>query len=367
MRLLNGLFVINAVNSRLNGSSQEAESFASGGKENKSYTKKIKRGKNTFPYASGQCQKFNIKEYAHSMGFSISPAIATDKDNQSLTECNPAKNYDEDIMGYMGAIKDVISEDEYNKLSKDEQDLYKKAKDKKNQETCYSCNKTKKRKGALQISTLQAVAPTQVVSEFCTKKVTGGNNNLYSKEVYSTPMSAGFNLDIERVGKFLVSEDASGYRDYVKSEIDDIKDEFKLEEMNGILVLPKEERFKRIQSTLYGITQMAISSCQGSNLTDTSAKMIILAEYDWGNNLFIDLFKNDGSFNIDGFKETLEFNEMHRLSPVWIGVKTGFNTINKDKDLKTELIEALTDFAFINVTDIKTTVDGYLEFVERVL
>lgn len=360
-RFLIGGIAIETKNARLNGSSKDVEASSSS-LENVSYTKKIKRGWETFPYASGHYVKKNIKEFNRNNGHNISHVRALDT-TQSITEGNPFKNYDEDLMGFMNATKVVLSEEEYMELEPEEQVGFKKKT--KGNKSVYEKNITKKRKARLMVSPLQAISNTKIQEEFCTKE-TDKTNGIFVKEVYSNIMSLGFNLDIINTGVYNVSEDESGFRDYAPEEVEALKLDVNDE---NIILLDKIEKLKRIEDTLRAFEFFNTKITQSTNLEDLNTKFVILTEYSAGNNIFNNIFRN-GKLDIDYLLEAIEENEMFRLSKTYIGVRSGFVSVgNKEdnKDLKKVLEERFKDNPMIEVGSVKNAFDKYLEYLKETL
>lgn len=350
-RFLTGCIAIETKNARLNGSSRDAEGGGST-VQNISYTKKIKSKNGVFPYGSGAYVKKNIKDFARINGHSISDVKAIDT-TQAITEGNPYKNYDEDVMGFMIASKLSLSEEEFNELSEEEKSTFKKVK--KGKKTLYEKNITKKRKARLMVSPLQAISSTRIQQEFNTRQ-TDATNLIYTREVYSNIMSMGFNLDIDNIGIYTVSEDESGFRDYSPEEVE----VFDLDvDGNGIIELDKEERNKRIVDSLKAMQYFNTRIAQTNNLEDLNAKFVIMAEYSIGNNIFNNIFRNS-MLDMDYLVEAIEENERFRQSKVYIGIRSGFMR-SGDKDLKEVLKEMFKGSDNVLVGTVGEAFDEYIK------
>ena len=342
-RFLNGGVLREVKNGRLNGSNKDVEAYA--GTENITYTKKIKRSRETFPYASSQNQKKNLKGFAEFEGMNIAKVIAIDS-KQAASDGNPYINYDEDVLGFMNACNLKLNEDQYNELSDDE----KKGFSKKKKE--YVKNVTKKRRSNFMLSPLQAIGDTKIVKEFCTRE-TDKTSLLYTKEVYSAYMSTGFNFDISNVGTFTQSTDESGFRDYAPNEFDNIE-----------LELSNEEKFKRVAVTLRGMQYYNSNICANNNAEDLSAKFIILADYRIGNNIFNNIFE-DNKLKVEYLKEAIDENEEFRISDkIYIGVRSEF--FKQDEKYLKEIVQEVfgQDDRFV-VGSVKQVVDGYLQELSK--
>ncbi|MCK9470687.1 MAG: type I-B CRISPR-associated protein Cas7/Cst2/DevR [Bacilli bacterium] len=350
-KFLIGCIAVETRNARLNGSSKDVEGGGST-VQNIAYTKKIRSKNGIFPYGSGVYVKKNIKDYARSMGHTLS-TVKSLSTTEVVSEGNPYKNYDEDVMGFMIASKLVLNEDEFNELPEDVKATFKKTT--KRKDTIYEKNITKKRKARLMVSPLQAISSTKINSEFNVRQ-TDATSLLYTKEIYANIMSMGFNLDIENVGVFAASTDESGFRDYSNEEIE----AFSLRaDENGVVELPGEEKNRRIKDTLKAIQYFNTDIAQANNLEDLNAKFVIMADYSIGNNIFNNVFRN-GILDIDYLVEAIEENEEFRLSPIYIGVRSGFMEI-RGKRLKNIIEETFNGNDNVVIGTVGEAFDKYIK------
>lgn len=328
-KFLTGCIAVETRNARLNGSSKDVEGGGST-VQNVAYTKKIRSRNGTFPYASGVYIKKNIKKYAEMNDLSLS-SVRSISTTEAYSEGNPFMNYDEDVMGFMIAGKLVLSEDEFNELTAAEQDTFKRTT--KGKKVLFEKNITKKRKARLMVSPLQAISSTRVQEEFNVRQ-TDKTNLLYTREIYANIMSMGFNLDINNVGVYRVSEDESGFRDYSTVEAESYGYSYG---EDGMIELDKADKTSRISTTLRAMQFFNSDIAQANNLEDLSSKFVILAEYRIGNNIFNNIFRS-GSLDIDYLIEAIEENEDYRLSNIYIGIRKGFMSV-EGVDLR-EVLEA---------------------------
>src|SRR5690606_25501316 len=71
-------------------------------------TKKIYKNGRTYTYVSGQAWRYWWREtLKNDFEWIMSPIIKVDDKNQTFTACNPAKYPDDDVFGYMKALKDI--------------------------------------------------------------------------------------------------------------------------------------------------------------------------------------------------------------------------------------------------------------------
>lgn len=333
MRKLNGFYVIEVLNGRLNGSSEQIESNKFGFKS-AVFTKKV-AGRSKI---SSQCQKFNMKEYMSFIsGVEQSKKVKEGKQIKALFD--PFTSEIDDIFGFMLADKVEISKEDYDNLDENQQKLFKKNKN------IYQANITKKRKSRLQMNALINVSNRRVEWDWNVASSTT-DSVPYQQEVYSGVHTSIFNLNIDEIGKFVVSDNPSEYRDYSVEEA----------KISNVRDLDNEERFSRVNNVLNAIEHLSISSNQANHLTDTKPKFVILADYSWGNNAFQGIFKENG-VDIDMLKECIEQNEEYRLSKIYIGVNKFFD--DKYNNTKEELEKELSSCDFIEISDVKTAFENY--------
>lgn len=346
-RFLVGNILREVRNGRLNCNSAMNEQFKSN-TDNTTYVKKIRKGKKVFPYASAQNQKKIIKKYAESQGLTLSNVMSVST-KEAKTEGNPAKNYDEDVMGFLVTGKAKISKEEYDALDDEDKKKFKKQKGKYVEKE----DKTKKRRSNLMLSPLQAIGHTRIIDEFCVRQ-TNANPLPYTKQVYATEMSSGFCMDIDKIGKFKASSVASDYRDYDIKEVDTEKFE-----------LDKDEKLKRINVTLDGLRLLNSNITMTNNLEDLSAKFIIMAEYSIGNAVFNNIFE-DNKLKIDYLKQAIEENEKYRISKIYIGVRNEF--FKQDGKYLIDIIkeEFGEDDRFV-IGGVKEVIDKYKEYLTQTL
>ena len=277
---------------------------------NSTYVKKIRRGEQTLPYASGQWQKKNLKEFAKNQGNKIS-TVTSISSKVAISEGNPYFNYDEDVMGFMIAQSAKITDETYMGLSELEQKLWKSMGKNKG----YKRNISAKRRSNLMLTPLQAIGHARLVDEFSTRQ-TDNTPLLYSKEVYASDMSVGFILDITQVGVFKVHNNPEAYRDFSTEDVEALG----LEVNDDTVRLDKETKKKRVVDTVKGLQFMPTKITMANNLEDMSAKFLIFAEYSIGNALFNNIFQ-DNQLRIEYLKQAIEENEEFRLGKIYLGCR----------------------------------------------
>lgn len=333
MRKLNGFYAIEVLNGRLNGSSDKLEKNTFGFK-NATFTKKV-AGRSK---VSAQCQKFNIKDFMTNMS-GIEQEKRVKDGKQIKMHTDPFKYEIDDIFGFMLADKVEISKEEYDALNDEEKALYKKSKN------VYQCNITKKRKSRLQMNALVNLSNRKVEWEWNVAS-SETDSMPYQQEVYSGVHTSIFNLDIEEIGKFIISNNPSEFRDYSEEEA----------KVSKVRDLTNEERLSRVKNVLNGIEHLSISGNQANHLTDTKPKFVILADYSWGNNAFQGVLKEDG-VDLEMLEECINQNEKFRLSKIYIGVNKFFDS--RYNDIKEKLEGKFSSWDFVEISDVKTAFENY--------
>lgn len=345
-RFLNGVYVTEVLNGRLNTSCKDVENNNSGF-DNITFTKKIgNKG-----YSSASSIKSAMKRYMIEKGECISQYIKDEK--KIIVEANPYKNINEDIFGFMKAETIKLNKEQYESLDENTQKMYE-----GNKKGTEFINKaTKKRDGKFKLNGLIGLGTSKVKKEYgiC---ATDTDSMPYVLETYSDVMQGLFNFDVESVGKYIISDNETQFRDYSLIEAEVLK----------VKNLEKEERQKRIEITLRALQYLSIESNQSNYLVDTAPKLVILGEYSWGNNVFQGVIKKDG-IDVEALQETIQDNEEFRLSKIWIGVSSKiiseqFN-VNKE-NLKQQIEErGLNDL--IEVTTVGKAFNNYIEYMKETL
>ena len=348
-RFLNGAYAIEVENGRLNTSCPDVEGNKEGN-NNVTYTKTI-GGKG---YVSAPCIKKNMKDFMKLCGNEISQYIGVPAKNKTESskikvEAHPFKNINEDVFGFMKAESVKLTKEEFDKLDKNQQKIY----NQKGKE--YVNNATKKRDGKFKLNGLIGLGINKVKKEFGICSTDNSYPMLFKSQKYSDVMQGLFNFEIDRVGKFIVSENATKLRDYTESEV----------EILGISnELSREERLNRIEVTLRALQSLKLQSNQSNDLVDTMPKIIILGEYAWGNNMFQGIINKDG-INIVALKEKLDnkLNESFRLSKIWIGIDSSLRSINIDKEQLKQELEGYD----VEITTVREAFDNYIDYVKETL
>lgn len=352
-RFLNIGYAIEIMNGRLSGSSKDVEN---GNAQNKTFVKKIS-GKGMLSSVSA---KWNMKYFMETVdGLKQSKKVMQvgENGNKSRIVCDPdpANFANDDIFGFMMAIKkQVIDKEDYESLDESLKALYKEKGKGKNIKYEKIGSGTMKRKSRFQMSPVISVGEEKVNTEWCVSKDEEGKNLPLNIETYSGVSYGIANFDINNVGKFFITDEDIEFRDYSEAAAKSL----------NVKDLDKEEKFKRINSTLRALEYLSIKGNQNNYLTDTKPKFVILSEYSWGNNVFQGLLNKDG-IDIEMLQETLEKNEEFRKSDIWIGVDR-FNSEKYNK-IKEELENEFNESEYIHITNVHNAFKNYSNYLKDTL
>ena len=259
-RFLNGIYAVEVLNGRLNTSCPDVENNI-GGFDNVTFTKKIgNKG-----YDSASSVKSSMKKDFIEHGENVSQYIKDGK--KIITEANPWKFINEDVFGFMRAETIKLTKEQYDQLDEDTKKMY----EGNTKQTEFINKATKKREAKFKLNGLIGLGTSKVKKEYGICK-TSGDSMPYVLESYSDVMQGLFNFDVNSVGKFIISDNETQFRDYSNIEA----------EILGVKDLTVEERKHRVETTLRALQHLAIQSNQSNYLVDTTPKLVILGEYSWG-------------------------------------------------------------------------------------
>ncbi|WP_420153646.1 type I-B CRISPR-associated protein Cas7/Cst2/DevR, partial [Siphonobacter sp.] len=157
--------------------------------ENAVATKKISKNGRTYTYVSGQAWRYWWREALQkNVGWSLSPIT---RDNKiAFTEANPLLYADDDVFGYMKAVKEEVL-DEKGKAKK--------------------VDATVTRVSPLKNSAIVSVGSARTVENWSSMARQDGDSVPYSKEEYSAIMKGMFSLDLAQLGTF-ASYNKTGFK-----------------------------------------------------------------------------------------------------------------------------------------------------------
>ena len=293
---VNGLVLIDAPHSALNNAGMDAGART----ENAVIVKTIRRGRDVFPYVSGQAWRHWWRgTLEEQFGWTLSPVIREKK--VAFTSADPFTYPDDDVFGYMRALKKDLGG-------------------------------TLTRISPLKCSPLVSVAPQLPTDDFGVMARQQGDPVPYEHQFYSTVLKGIFSLDLTRLGRFEMDE-RTGYKNldknYVEKEIKAAVEASGAREdaAQRVWILPEDVRVKRAVDTLAALKVLHGGAKHTTHLTDVVPKLIVLTCVEGGNHLFMNVAgaeEGDPLIKTEALKHVLlDYKDLLR-SPVFVGRTAGF-------------------------------------------
>jgi len=283
--------------------------------ENAVATKKIIKNGKAYAYVSGQAWRYWWREtLKKNFAWTMSPITREAK--IAFTEANPIVYPDDDMFGYMRAVKEVQTDD--------------KGKSK-------SVNITLTRVSPLKNSAMISVSPTNIVQNWSSMTRQEGDAVPYGKDEYCATMKGMFSISLDQVGTFS-SVERTGFKNLNEAlrklalekgalKVDDPFAKDKEGSPLKLYRLPVSERLKRVKDTLMALEIIDGGAMQTSNMGDVTPKLIVLTTLNSGNHLFSHLAKEDLGkpvFSIDALKQVVKDYNDRIVGKVYIGRRKGF-------------------------------------------
>ena len=329
-----GFVLIDAPHSALNMAGQDEGART----DNAVVVKTIRKGRRVYPYVSGQAWKFWWrKTLEEKYEWNMSPIVREAK--IAFTSANPFKYPDDDVFGYMRALKKNLGG-------------------------------TLTRIAPLKCSPLVSVADQNPTNDFgVMARQSEGDPVPYEHQFYSTILKGIFSLDLDSVGRF--GEVAkTGYKNldeaYVKT--DDIKKSIKeigAENENGHWYIPTENRIKRAKESLAALNYIYSTTKGSGHLTDVTPKFIILAVVDGGNHIFMNITNDDTEkpVNVDALKQViLDYDDIIK-SDILIGKQSGFLDYLND-ELET-LSSSVSGSRTVQILSPKRAIENFVGILDN--
>ena len=292
MAFITGLYAIHAPASALNNSR---------GENNIGQVKAVRIRNQEYPYASAQAWRFWLRETLHNTvpDWNASPIYrGKGKRQQSFTEGDPLRYWDDDLFGYMRAER-ADDEAKGGALT---------------------------RIAPFRTGTLMSVAPVELTSDFGVMARDDGNPVLHEHEFYRTTLAGGFSIDLRMAGTFTL-RDRSGYRNLTADQVRQARS-LGLEEVPELdaLRLPLEERQRRVAALLHSLGRMSGGAKQTLHYTDVSAAFTAMSVLRGGNNPFLFLLSPAAApeIHLGALDEALMVHAEDMLSPLYLGMRQGF-------------------------------------------
>jgi CRISPR-associated protein Cst2 len=283
-----GFVLIDAPHSALNNAGTDAGQRT----ENVVSVKTIRKGRKVYPYVSGQAFRYWWRQtLEEKFEWNMSPLEKVTKKSQVYTRADPLNYEDDDVFGYMKAVK----------------------------------KETVTRVSPLKTSPLVSVISTYPTSDFGVAARHEGDPVPYEHEFYSTVLKGAFSLDMDQVGVFY-KINRSGYKN-LYTELEEQMKAAGVAEEGEKMVLPKEMRVKRIKDTVSALPYLFGGAKLSTHLTDVTPKLVILAGIDGGNHIFMNLVGEKGEdieFKFDALREVkAEYSDI-LLTDIFVGKRKGF-------------------------------------------
>ena len=306
-----GLALIDAPHSALNNAGTEASQAT----ENIVVVKKLQKGRNTYPYVSGQAWR-NWWRTTLEQEFDDWENSPIEREKKiAFTAADPVTYDDDDVFGYMRAQSEMQGKKKVNV--------------------------TVTRLSPLKCSPLVATAPQIPTDDWGVMARQEGDPVPYEHQFYSCVLQGIFSLDLSAVGAFS-DVNRTGYKNIAASYIPKIQDAGGTrEDERSTWVLPKDIRLRRCRQTLKALPLLSGGAKLTSHLTDVTPKLIILAVLDGGNHPFMNLMvERDGAgqLSLSALREVMEDYADRFLDSIYIGRRNGFMD-----DLHEKLSELASD------------------------
>ena len=316
-----GFILVDAPHSALNNAGSDAGDRT----DNIVRVKSIRRGRKVYPYVSGQALRYWWRDtLENKFKWNVSPIVREKK--IAFTHANPIDFDDDDVFGYMRALK---------------------AKE----------GGTVTRISPLKTSPLISVIGQNPTQDFGVMARHEGDPVPYEHEFYSNILKGIFSLDLDSVGVFYAKE-KTGYKNMYPDLVEKAEEKnLETDEETKKWIMPEDIRVKRAQNVIEALPYLQGGAKLTSHLTDVSPKFIILTAIEGGNHIFMNIAKEvegEATIDLEAFEEVIKEYSDSLLTDVYIGRRKGFldelddgfvNLSNKDKKFKTgNIIETIENF-----------------------
>lgn len=326
-----GFVLIDAPHSALNNAGQDAGART----ENTVVVKVIRKGRSTYPYVSGQAWRYWWRNaLQEKCNWTMSPIIREKK--VAFTNANPFEYPDDDVFGYMRAVK----KDDGGTLT---------------------------RLSPLKTSPLVSVIDSTPIDDFGVMSRHDGDPVPFEHQFYSTVMKGIFSLDLSSIGIFYDTA-RTGFKNlddkYV--ETTDIKasiQKIRAVKGNNVWKLPKEERLKRAKDTISALPYIYSTTKAAGHLTDVTPKFIILTVINGGNHIFMNITNDNHDkpiINVSALKQVLSDYKGSIVSDIYIGRQDGFMD-----DIADDLNKLKVDEKTIHIFSPTKAVEAFEKVIEK--
>lgn len=295
--------------------------------------KSIRRGRKVYPYVSGQALRYWWRDTLEKKcKWNLSPIVREKK--IAFTHANPIDYDDDDVFGYMRALK---------------------AKD----------GGTVTRISPLKTSPLISVIGQIPTQDFGVMARHEGDPVPYEHEFYSTVLKGIFSVDLDSLGVFN-AEEKTGYKN-MYPELEEKAEEkglLKDDEMKK-WIMPEDVRVKRAQDVIKVIPHLQGGAKLTSHLTDVSPKFLVFAAIDGGNHIFMNIAKEvegEATIDIEALKEVIKEYSDVLLTDVYVGRRKGFMD-NQEQDF----VNLSKENTNVKLGTIKEAVDQFTATIPELM
>lgn len=325
-----GFVLIDAPHSALN----MGQADPAAADENEIPAKVMRRGRDVIPYVSAQAWRYWWRNTLETKcGWQMSPIVREAK--IAFTSANPFAYPDDDVFGYMRALKNTEGG-------------------------------TLTRLSPLKTSPLISVLPQILTNDFGVMSRHAGDPVPHAHQFYSTVLKGIFSLDLSSVGVFRGTA-RTGYKNldqrYTdKAEIKEAIATAEAEQQDGNWVMPKSVRVQRATDTITALPFLSGGAKSALHLTDVTPKFIVLAVIEGGNHLFMNITAEKAGeplINVKALKQVIADYKDALLSDIFIGRQEGFQDDLRG-DLET-LREEVKETKTIHLLSPKQAVEQFTE------
>lgn len=344
-----GLMLIDAPHSALNNAGKDASERTDNTVRVKSIWKKGVR----YPYVSGQALRYWLREtLKEKFDWKMSPIFR--KDKIAFTAVNPIDFDDDDVFGYMRAIKGNSEKGTFVYVDNEEMIT---------EDVKFKKDDSVTRISPFKNSPLVSVVGQNPTNDFGVMARHDGDPVPYEHEFYSTILKGIFSIDLESLGVFCESE-KTGYRNMYPKLIELAKEKGLTHE-EDYWMLDEETRIKRAQDIINALPYLSGGAKNTSHLTDVTPKILVLAAIDGGNHIFMNIVREENGetvFDIDALDEVINEYSGILKTDVFIGLRSGFL-----KDTQDKIIAYAKEQDNVQVGTIKEITDKFSEEIPELI
>lgn len=314
IKMVTGLILVDAPASALNNAGIEPGRMA----DNKVIVKKIRRGREEYPYVSGQAFKRWWRDTVQQK-HAWTPSPINREAKVAYTEGNPIRYEEDDIFGYMVAP-----------ARGEERGL------------------VYRRIATLKCTPLISLFNNIITDDFAVfaRGPAEAEPVPYEQEFYSTVLKGAFSLMLTEIGVFHLGlgKDIPSTEDAKEAKLKEVKTkefEQKVNTMlndatnigavvdlqNASITMLADERKRRIRETLLSLSDLTGGAKTANYLTDVTPRFIITAAISCANHIFMDVITTKDRkpvLDTDTLTEIVKDYRNNFLSPIFIGLRNGF-------------------------------------------